>query len=64
MKNKGDKIMYKVLFNMRGIPVIIGNYPTISLAMSAAYFNKQYIGAESLTVFYENKLISYIQMEG
>ena len=56
--------MYKVLFNMRGIPVIIGNYPTISLAMSAAYFNKQFIGAESLTVFYGNKLISYIQMEG
>lgn len=56
--------MYKVSFILRGIPMIIGKYPTLSLAMNAAYFNKEYIGAESLTVYYGNKLISYIQMEG
>lgn len=56
--------MYKVFFNMRGIPVIIGNYPTLSLAMNAAYFNKQYIGAENMSVYYGEKLISIVQMEG
>ena len=56
--------MYKVSFSMRGIPCVIGTYPTLKLAMSAAYFNKQYIGAEYLTIHYGKKLITYIQMEG
>ena len=56
--------MYKVSFNMRGIPITIGSYPTLALAMSSGYFNKNYIGADSMTIHYGTKLISYIQMEG
>ena len=56
--------MYKVSFILRGIPMIIGKYPTLSLAMNAAYFNKEYIGAENMIVYYGDRLISIIQMEG
>lgn len=55
--------MCSVYLEFRSIPVLLGNFPTLHMAMDTGYFNLKYCGAECMTVYRGNDLVSIVRKE-